>query len=252
LIAATSSTEGPTLNIELKPIEARIAEEVLRTGQVLVIEDLKNSPYVISRPVLTETSHPLLSAICLPVAAREYKFGTAILAYESQHHYTNEDRSYAERVGYQIALALWTVQQDEISQQQLIETKTLMQIGQTLAETERVGLDVVLQLIVDSARKLIPQAQKTVIHLVDEDNKSLVPQAISAFSWMKRYSKAENAQGWRGDRFLTGSRSICRCQHGFAFANRYSFCIIASARCPCSNVIKTWDDQCGSEKRMPS
>lgn len=181
LIAATSSTDGPTLNIELKPNEARIAEEALRTGQVLVIEDLVNSPYVIRRPILTENSHPLLSAICLPLAAREYKFGTAILAYESQHHYTNEDRSYAERVGYQIALALWSVQQDEISQQQLIETKTLMQIGQTLAETERVGLDVVLQLIVDSARKLIPQAQKTVIHLVDEDNKSLVPQAISGF-----------------------------------------------------------------------
>ena len=96
-------------------------------------------------------------------------------------HYTHEDQAYAERVGYQIALALWTVRQDEISLQQLNETRTLMQIGQTLGETERVGLDVVLQLIVDSARKLIPQAQKTVIHLVDNDNVSLIPQATSGF-----------------------------------------------------------------------
>src|SRR5512134_2119387 len=118
----------------------------------------------------SKTSNPLLSAVCFPLAAREYKFGTAILAFETKHHYTDEDRSYAERIGYQIALALWTMQQDEINKQQLIETKTLMQIGQALAETERVGLDVVLQSIVDSARKLIPQAQKTVIHLLDEDN----------------------------------------------------------------------------------
>jgi signal transduction histidine kinase len=181
LIAATNSMEGPTPGVELKPDEARIAAEVLRTEQVLVIEDPENSPYVINPSNLTKPSRPLHSAICFPLAAREYKFGTAILAYESQHQYTDEERAYAERIGYQIALALWSVQQDEISKQQLIETKTLMQIGQSLAETERIGLDVVLQLIVDSARKLIPQAQKTVIHLLDEDNESLVPQAISGF-----------------------------------------------------------------------
>jgi signal transduction histidine kinase len=181
LIAATNSTEGPSLNFELTPNEARIAEEVLQTGQVRVIEDLENSRYVISPLDITRPLHPAQSAICFPLAAREHKFGVAILAYESIHPFTDEDRSYAERVGYQIALALWTVQQDEISKQQLVETKTLMQIGQTLAETERVGLGIVLQLIVDSARNLIPQAQKAVIHLVDKDNESLVPRAISGF-----------------------------------------------------------------------
>jgi signal transduction histidine kinase len=181
LIAATNSIDSLTPGVELKPNEARIAEEALRTGQVLIIEDLENSADVTSPSSLTKASRPLLSAICFPLAAREYKFGTAILAYETHHHYTDEDRSYAERIGYQIALALWSVKQDEISKQQLIETKTLTQIGQALAETERVGLDVVLQLIVDSARKLIPQAQKAVIHLVDEENESLVPQAISGF-----------------------------------------------------------------------
>jgi len=56
-----------------------------------------------------------------------------------------------------------------------------MQIGQALGETERVGLGVVLQLIVDSARKLIPQAEKTVIHLLDREDKSLIPRATSGF-----------------------------------------------------------------------
>jgi signal transduction histidine kinase len=181
LIAATNSMDSLTPSLALKPEEARIAAEVLRAEQVLVIEELKNSGFAMSTSSRSKTSHPLLSAICFPLAAREYKFGAAILAFETKHRYTDEDRSYAEQIGYQIALALWTMHQDEISKQQLIETKTLMQIGQALAETERVGLDVVLQLIVDSARKLIPQAQKTVIHLVDENNESLIPEAISGF-----------------------------------------------------------------------
>jgi GAF domain-containing protein len=90
------------------------------------------------------------------LVAREYKFGAALLAYGSPRRYTDDEKTFAERIGYQIALALWTVRQDEIALQQLNETKTLMQIGRTLGETERVGLDVVLQLIVDSARKPFP------------------------------------------------------------------------------------------------
>jgi signal transduction histidine kinase len=181
LIATTNPLESSWVNTELNPGQTRIIENVLQTGQALFVENFENAPSIIDALDLTKTSYPIRSAICLPLVAREYKFGTAILAYESPHHYTHEDLADAERIGYQIALALWTVKQDEISRQQLNETRTLMQIGQALGETVRVGLDVVLQQIVDSARKLIPQAQKTVIHLVDSDNTSLIPQATSGF-----------------------------------------------------------------------
>ena len=179
LIAATHSLEGSALTNQLRIYETKIIEHVLQTGQVLFIEDTSKMPSEIG-PVNLRDSSPLVQAvICLPLVARDYKFGVALLAYGSQRRYGDEEKVFAERIGYQIALALWTVRQDEIALQQLNETRTLMQIGQTLGETERVGLDVVLQLIVDSARELIPQADKTVIHLVDKDNKTLVPQAIS-------------------------------------------------------------------------
>jgi signal transduction histidine kinase len=181
LIAVTNPLDSSLLNTELNLNERKIVENILQTGQVLCIEDTEDTSSIIGSFHLTGTSRQIRSAICLPLVAREYKFGTAILAYETPRHYAPEDRAYAERVGYQIALALWSVRQDEISRQQLNETRTLMQIGQTLAETERIGLDVVLQQIVDSARRLIPQAQKAVIHLVDSDNVSLVPQATSGF-----------------------------------------------------------------------
>ena len=179
LISATNLSEMPAHGTPLSTYETRIIEHVLETRQVLFIEDTSENPPVLEQLNLVDSVHQVRAFICLPLVAREYKFGVALLAYGSRQHYTEEDKAFAERIGYQIALALWTVRQDEIGLQQLDETRTLMQIGQTLSETERVGLDVVLQLIVDSARKLIPQADKTVIHLVDQDNQSLTPKAIS-------------------------------------------------------------------------
>jgi signal transduction histidine kinase len=181
LLAATNPLESAWINTELNPAQTRVAENVMQTGQALFFEDLESDSPISEALELTKTSYPLRSAISLPLVAREYKFGTVILAYTSPHHYTAEEVANAERVGYQIALAFWTVRQDEISRQQLNETRTLMEIGQALGETVRVGLDVVLQQIVDSARKLIPQAQKTVIHLLDSDRVFLIPQATSGF-----------------------------------------------------------------------
>lgn len=179
LLAATNAKESSSLNIQLSAYESQLIEQVLQTGRVLFTEDTREISSAIEQLHPTEAFHQVRAVVCVPLVAREYKFGVALLAYGSQHDFSGEEKAFAERIGYQIALALWTVRQDEIALQQLNETKTLVQIGQTLSETERVGLDVVLQLIVDSARKLIPQAAKTVIHLVDKEYELLVPQAIS-------------------------------------------------------------------------
>lgn len=175
LIAATNS-KMDALNIAVNSEDARIVDDVLWTDRVLLIEDIQSSPYV-----GIEFFKEAQSAICLPLVAREYKFGTAILVQESPRKYTMEEQTYAEQIGYQIALAHWTVKQDEISLHQLNETKTLMQIGQALSETERVGLQVVLQLIVDSAIGLIPKAEKAVIHIVNVEENILQPMAIAGY-----------------------------------------------------------------------
>jgi len=51
-----------------------------------------------------------------------------------------------------------------------------------LAETERVGLETVLQLIVDSAKVLIPGAERVVLHLLDDDQQTLIPRAIAGLA----------------------------------------------------------------------
>jgi len=61
----------------------------------------------------------------------------------------------------------------------LRELDVLARIARSLSETERVGLQTVLQLIAVSAQELIPAAQKAVIHLWDEENQTLVAQAVT-------------------------------------------------------------------------
>lgn len=65
--------------------------------------------------------------------------------------------------------------------QQLEEADALSEISIALSQAERVGLSNILQLIVDSAKKLIPAAEQAVIHIVDDEKKYLIAKAVSGF-----------------------------------------------------------------------
>ena len=92
--------------------------------------------------------------------------------------YLMKDR--LERLATAIQRVLKQQQQQEI-QHSLKESNTLTKIGRALSETERVGTDKVLQLIVNSARELIQHAEESVIHLMDAEGNELFPRAVSGF-----------------------------------------------------------------------
>ncbi|MFN3491641.1 MAG: GAF domain-containing protein, partial [Anaerolineales bacterium] len=64
---------------------------------------------------------------------------------------------------------------------QLEEADALSKISMVLSQAERVGLSNILQLIVDSAKKLIPAAEQAVIHILDDQKEYLIAQAASGF-----------------------------------------------------------------------
>lgn len=180
LVASTNADETPAARRELDPENSKMISQGLQTGQPLAIENLAASPYTGTYAFINPNG-TVQSVLCIPLTVREYQFGVAILAYETTHRFAREEIMYAERLSHQVALALWGLRQDQVNIQQLNETLIMMKIGRALSETERIGLDTVLQLIVDSARELIPEAEKTVIHLLDRDDQSLVPRATSGF-----------------------------------------------------------------------
>ena len=63
----------------------------------------------------------------------------------------------------------------------LQEADALAKINIALSEAERVGLSSILQLIVDSAKKIIPGSQQAVIHILDEETNLMIAQAVTGY-----------------------------------------------------------------------
>jgi signal transduction histidine kinase len=181
LIASTVPIEQQYSSMLLKPGESATIETVLQTERTVVIDNLLNSLDTLNATLFKNLAIPVHSAISIPIIARGHKLGAMILAYNTLRHFTAEEINHAEQGGQQVALALWNVQQEADIQKRLRESDALTKIMRTLGETERVGLQTVLQMIVTSAKELISSAEQVVIHLLDEDQLYLSPGAVTGF-----------------------------------------------------------------------
>ena len=115
-MASTLPLEKPASDILLEPVESELTASVLRTGHVLVIEDVPNSRHVVNPSLFKNYSRSPQSALCIPLIARNQKLGAAIIVFDSPHHFSTKEITYAEFAADQFALALWTVRQEfEIS-----------------------------------------------------------------------------------------------------------------------------------------
>ena len=163
--------------------ELDLIMSVLREGRVLAIEDALNSPYIDAK---IAAQFPSRSGIAVPLIAGEHGLGGVIVGYNTLRQFTLEEIERAEQAGNQIALALWTFEQSLEIQQRLKESNALSRIERALSETERIGTGEVLQLIVDSVLELMPHAQKSVIHLLDEEEQILAARAVSGFNTLDK------------------------------------------------------------------
>jgi len=187
-------TEAP-----LYPEEIGLVATILRIGHVTAIDDVFNSPQI---NVETVRQYPAHSIIGIPLIVGDQKLGVAIIAFNSHHMFTDDEIKRAEQAGHQVALALWNVKQGNEIQQRLKESNALATISQALSESEHIGTGKVLQLIVDSARELIPNAEKSVVHLLEADGQSLTARAVSGFDEQETRTRpvkmrlGEGISGW--------------------------------------------------------
>ena len=177
-VTTTAKLDFPFTEATVYPEEMGITASILRIGRVIAIDDALNSPYIKAEII---KRYPAKSIMGIPLIAGDKKLGVAILAFNTYHSFTNEETERAKQAGNQVAVALLDLQQHLEIQRRLKESNALTEISRALSETERVGTDRVLQLIVDSARDLIGQAEESVIHLVDAEADLLVSKAISGF-----------------------------------------------------------------------
>jgi|GEM_PF-1375019 len=177
-VTTTAALNFEFSEAQASPDQIGITSSVLHIGHTVTIEDVNNSPEI--SPEITK-HFPAKSVIAVPLIAGDHKLGVAIIAFNSHHSFSQEEIDRAGQAGNQVALALWNFQQSAQIQQKLKENDTLAKIERALSESERVGTDEVLQLIVDSARELMPHAERSVIHLLDPEEQTLFARAVSGY-----------------------------------------------------------------------
>lgn len=175
-VAGTSTTRTPYNQIFIS--RPNLTVSALEANRLIVVEDTSASPFI--SPELAK-EFPGKSSISVPLIIGEAKIGALVVSHRSTHVFSEEEKHNATVIGEQIALALWNAQQDFELAKHLRETNALTRISRALSETERIGLANVLELIVTSAKELIPGAEQAVIHSLDVENELLIPEAAVGF-----------------------------------------------------------------------
>lgn len=182
LIASTVSIEQQFSGVSLEPDKSAFIKRIVQTKSTVAVDDMLNSQDIFNSPPFTILAHPVQSALAIPLMARDDILGIIILAYKEPRNFTAEEINQAEQGGQQVALALRSIQQEHKIEKQLLQTTTLSNVEHVLSRSERVGVDAVLQLIVDSAMELIPKTKHVVLHLLDEEHQTLIPRSVAGLA----------------------------------------------------------------------
>lgn len=94
--------EGYT-SIPAKPNERTLTLSVLTTGKTLVVEDIRNTPYI--EPELAQT-YPFQTMIGLPLVSDEQRLGAIIIGFCHLRTFAKEEIERGEQAARQVALAI--------------------------------------------------------------------------------------------------------------------------------------------------
>ena len=179
-LRTSAALDKPYNNLEVPDDQISMTRSVIQAGQVLVAEDVFNSPYISPK---IASQFPARSILGIPLIYGQIKLGAILVAFNTPHKFPPLEIERAEQAGNQIAIAIWNSQQDFELKKRLRESDALTKIAHALSQSERIGLVNVLELIATSAQELIPGAEQAVIHLLDEDEQFLVAEAVAGIKY---------------------------------------------------------------------
>lgn len=131
-LAAYGSTRDTYRSLHFPPGEKTLTASVLEAEHSLVIEDLKNTPYL-SRRIAEQFS--TVSMLAVPMIANEKKLGAVLLGFTQPHHFSPDEIILSEQATNLVALAVAKLQAVEQARRRAEEAETLRQAGAAVAET---------------------------------------------------------------------------------------------------------------------
>lgn len=133
--AASGALQERYTNIRPQPGEATLTETVIGTGQPLVVDDAYHTSHLAPR---IARLFPTRSLLALPLLAGGRPLGALILAFDTHHHFAQEDIEWAEQAAELIALAVAKAQVYETLEQRVADRTTELR---TVSERVQTILD---------------------------------------------------------------------------------------------------------------
>ena len=148
----------------------------IQTGQLFIIQDITKSTTmsVSDKKLLAEN---IQAYMMVPLIAQGELLGSLNFGVTEPNSLALADAEGLREVADQVAVALSQALALEADQRRLLESEAIITISQALNET--LDLQEVFQLIAESAWQIIPPAERTVIHLLDEQEQILRPITVT-------------------------------------------------------------------------
>ncbi len=119
-----------------RPGEVTLTESVLKAGHTLVVEDVRNTPYL-SREIAER--YPTHSMIALPLRVGEEFLGALLIGFDQPHRFSADEIAWAEQAAELIALVIARARTHAELEQRVEErTKELQQAHAHLLEMSRI------------------------------------------------------------------------------------------------------------------
>jgi PAS domain S-box-containing protein len=179
VFVAVSGAGAASLRGKRIPANSGVAGEVLQTGHSARVRGNADQQ-TLNRSIETASGYHTQSLIAVPLNLGNKIIGVMEAVHTQQSAFSSDDLSILESAANWSAIAINNARQHAELQRRLQESQALAAISQALNET--LDLDRVLQLIAISARRIIPNVEHAVIHLLDESQQALKPVAADGLN----------------------------------------------------------------------
>ncbi len=174
--AASGPLRQVVKTLQFESGELGMMSTVLNTGKAMVVQSANMSIYVSPRLSAQLQARSLLT---LPLIADQQKLGVAILAFEKERLFSEQEITSGEQAAIQIALALAKVNALNVAEQKAQELAALQRGAAALLST--LDLEALLGQFLDESMTAIP-ADKGMLHLVAPETGELQIRAVQGYT----------------------------------------------------------------------
>ncbi len=146
------------VSVHPQPGEATLTELALNHEDVLIIQDVFDTPYISQR---IAAKFPARSGIALPLIANNQKLGAALISFNHQRQYTQAEIDLSKQAAQQIALAILKTRLLEEAEQRAKEADTLRFASAAIASS--LEQDQAIEQILEELSRVVPYDSASVL-----------------------------------------------------------------------------------------